>query len=111
MLRLSRISGLAALFLGLGLGTGLWPSAAGESPPDQVTTDTLAYCHTLSARLDQLKTGSAYTPPEVNSLSVAGKDMCERGIVRGGILRLRSAIVLLLHPPPGTVTVPADHMQ
>ncbi len=98
MLRLSRISGLAALFLGLGLGTGLWQSAAGESPPDQVTTDTLAYCHTLAARLDQLKTGSAHTPPEVNNLSVAGKDMCERGIVRGGILRLRSAIVILMHP-------------
>jgi hypothetical protein len=98
MHRLIRISGLAVLLLGSGLSTGMLPSAAGQAPAEKVTTDTLTYCHQLAARLDQLKSSSVNPPAEVNDLGVAGKDMCEHGSVRGGILRLRSAIVILMHP-------------
>ena len=88
------------LLFGLGMGTGLRPSAAGESPAEKVTSDTLTYCRQLSEQLDQLKSTTTNPPEAVIHLSVAGKDMCERGSIRGGILRLRSAIVLMLHGPP-----------
>jgi hypothetical protein len=96
-----RISGLAAVLLASGLSTGMLPSAAGQAPPEKVTSDTLTYCLQLASRLDQLKSSSVNPSEEINHLSVAGKDMCEHGSVRGGILRLRSAIVLLMHPPSG----------
>jgi hypothetical protein len=99
MFRFIRISGLAALLFGVGAGTGLLPSAAGQSPPETVTSDTLTYCRQLSERLDQLRSTSTNPPESVIDLSVAGKDLCERGSIRSGILRLRSAIVLLLHEP------------
>jgi hypothetical protein len=101
MVRLQRISGLVVLLLSLGASTGMLNSAVGESPPDTVTSDTLSYCRSLAVQLDQLKNHSANPPEEVIDLSVAGKDMCERGSVRAGIMRLRSAIVLLLHQPAG----------
>jgi hypothetical protein len=101
MLRTARIVGLAALILALGAGSGLLPSVAGESPPEKVTTDTLAYCRQLAARVNQLEGDTAHPPVAVAELSAAGTGMCEHGSVRGGILRLRSAIVLLLHGPSG----------
>jgi hypothetical protein len=99
MARIVRIVGLAALLLAFGAGSGLLPSVAGESPPEKVTTDTLAYCRQLAARVNQLEGGTPSPPVAVTELSTAGTDMCERGSVRGGIMRLRSAIVLLLHGP------------
>jgi hypothetical protein len=99
MHRMIRISGLAAILLASGIGTGMLPSAAGQAPPEKVTSDTLTYCLQLASRLDQLKSSSVNPPEEINNLGVAGKDMCERGSVRGGILRLRSAIVQLMHTP------------
>jgi hypothetical protein len=86
------------LLVGLGAGTGMLTPAAGESPPEKVTSDTLTYCRHLALQLDQLKSASSNPPQTVNDLYIAGKDMCESGSIRGGILRLRSAIVLLLHP-------------
>jgi hypothetical protein len=101
MRRLLCISGVSVLLLGLGAGTGMLRSVAGESPPETVTSDTLAYCRQLADRVDQLKSASPHPPQSVNELTIAGKDMCEQGIIRGGILRLRSALVLLLHPQGG----------
>ncbi len=99
MARPLRILGVSAMLLALGIGSGLLHSAAGESPHEKVTSDTLSYCRQLAARVSQLESGSANPPLAVTELSVAGKDMCERGSVRAGILRLRSAIVLMMHNP------------
>jgi hypothetical protein len=110
MVRAIHISGVALVLLSLNAGTGLMPSAAGESP-EQVTTDTLTYCRQLAARVDQLESGGAKPPEAAVNLSVAGKDMCERGGIRGGIMRLRSAIVLLLHPPPATGGLGTDRTE
>ncbi len=101
MLRCMRIAGLAFVLICLGVGTGMFNSVAGESTPETVTSDTLTYCRHLALQLDQLKSASSNPPQSVNDLYVAGKDMCESGSIRGGILRLRSAIVMLLHPSSG----------
>jgi hypothetical protein len=103
MLRLMRILGLAVMLAGLGLGSGMFSSIAGESTPETVTSDTLTYCRQLALQIDQLKSASSNPPQTVNELYVAGKDMCESGSIRGGILRLRSAIVMLLHPGDATL--------
>jgi hypothetical protein len=100
MVRWIRTLALAVVLVGLGVGSGLFSSVAGESTPETVTSDTLSYCRHLALQLDQLKSANSNPPQTVNELYVAGKDMCESGSIRGGILRLRSAIVMLLHPPP-----------
>jgi hypothetical protein len=105
MIRPIRIAGIAVILVCLGAGTGLFRSVAGESTPETVTSDTLTYCRHLALQLDQLKSSSSNPPQSVNDLYVAGKDMCESGSIRGGILRLRSAIVMLLHPQAGDKTV------
>jgi len=110
MVRLMQISAIAVLLLGLNGGSGLRPSAAGEAP-EQVTTDTLDYCHALAARVDQLTSAGPRPPQSVAELSAAGKDMCARGVIRGGIMRLRSAIVLLLHPPPANGPATVGHTE
>jgi hypothetical protein len=45
----------------------------------------------------------AETPPpeEVTSLSSEGQRMCDQGKTRGGILRLRRALLLMTHQGPG----------
>ena len=95
------ISVVVALLFGLAVGTPVLRSVAGEATPELITTDTLAYCHQLSARVDQLASTADKPPATVYDLAVAGRDMCEHGAIRGGILRLRSAIVQLLHPSDG----------
>ncbi len=107
MLRAIHISSIALVLLAVNAGAGLLPSAAGESP-EQVTTDTLTYCRKLAARVDQLESGGTKPSEAAVHLSVAGKDMCEHGGIRGGIMRLRSAIVLLLHPPAAGDTLQTD---
>ncbi len=110
MLRAIHISGIALLLLAVDAGAGMMPSAAGEAP-EQVTTDTLSYCRQLAARVDQLESGDAKPPAAAVNLSAAGKDMCAHGGIRGGIMRLRSAIVLLLHPPAGNDAMRPDRTE
>jgi hypothetical protein len=101
MSRWIRTCGLAVILSGFGAGLGTLSPAVGESPPpEQVTSDTPAYCQQLAQRLDRLRNGVANPPQAVNDLSAEGKHMCDQGLTRGGILRLRSAIVLLLHHSP-----------
>ncbi len=71
-------------------------SAGDESIPAVVTTDTPEYCQKLFDRISQVIHTSAAPPPvEVASLSTEGERMCNDGLTRGGILRLRRALLLL----------------
>ncbi len=71
-------------------------SAAGDSPPSVVTTDTPEYCQSLIDRIaQQILVAPAPPPMEVASLSNEGKRMCNDGLTRGGILRLRRALMIL----------------
>ena len=70
-------------------GTGA--SGTGAGHPLVVTSDTSAYCRTLSAALDS----RAPLPREVRELKAQGEGMCDQGQVRGGISQLRRALLVL----------------
>jgi hypothetical protein len=85
-----------AVPLSVGLGLAVMPlPAVGQSTPDLVTTDTPQYCLQLLDRVSELVRVSAHPPQEVTSLSTEGQRMCDQGQTRGGIMRLRRALVLL----------------
>lgn len=69
--------------------------AAGEDVPAQVTTDTPAYCLELLDRVSEMVRARSHPPEEVAELSADGERMCDQGKTRGGIMRLRRALVLL----------------
>ncbi len=66
---------------------------ADEPPSFALTTDTPAYC----AQLVRQVTDRHSALPDVQRLLAEGRELCDRGKVRGGIRRLRHALVLLHH--------------
>jgi hypothetical protein len=90
--------------VGLGLllvSSGMVGTAGGDSLPVVVTTDTPEYCQKLFDRVGQaIQAATAPPPVEVASLSNEGEHMCNTGLTRGGILRLRRALMLLEQTPP-----------
>ena len=71
---------------------------ASQSPPQQVTTDTPEYCLQLLDRVSEMVRVAGSPPPqEVAFLSSEGQRMCDQGQTRGGILRLRRALLLMMH--------------
>jgi hypothetical protein len=69
---------------------------AGQQPlPMVVTTDTDAYCETLSRQIDEY---GRDLPRMVAELRAQGLRLCAGGQVRGGINRLRRALVVLREP-------------
>jgi hypothetical protein len=89
--------GAAAVWL------GAMPLAS-QSPPQQVISDTPEYClHLLDRVSEMLHVAGSPPPQEVAFLSSEGRRMCDQGQTRGGILRLRRALLLMMHqsePPP-----------
>jgi hypothetical protein len=76
--------------------------AAGAAHADDpqsfaLTTDTPQYC----AQLAKQVTDRHSTMPDVVRLLADGTDMCGRGQIRGGIRRLRRALVVLHHHKTG----------
>lgn len=63
---------------------------------DPVTSDSADYCAQLRLLVEAM-TRQAVPPPraDVQLLSEEGRLMCENGLVRGGITRLRRALVIL----------------
>jgi hypothetical protein len=100
MFRKARTTSLAGAAALLGLGgvlLGAMP-VVGQSPPQRVTSDTPEYCMRLQDRVSELvRLASAPPPREVTSLSSEGQRMCDHGQTRGGILRLRRALMMMLH--------------
>jgi len=85
-----------SLGLGLLLLNGGAAAAGADSAPSVVTTDTPEYCQKLSDRIGQeIQTATGPPPVEVASLSTEGRRMCHDGLTRGGILRLRRALLIL----------------
>lgn len=69
---------------------------AGQGTPAQVTTDTPQYClHLLDEVSAQVRISAAPPLDAVTRLSSEGQRMCDQGQTRGGIMRLRRALVLL----------------
>lgn len=67
----------------------------------RVTTDTPDYCNQLysQASAEARKTPVALAA-EVDTLVARGQQMCRAGQIRGGIIRLRRALMLMHLPPP-----------
>jgi hypothetical protein len=74
-------------------------SAQGERVPGapvEVTSDTREYCLKLLDRVsDMVRLSAAPIPPEITMLSTKGEKLCDNGQLRGGILRLRRALVMM----------------
>jgi hypothetical protein len=96
-----RVLGFSGLLLALA-----YPASAGgpavvqvwpiQSSPMEVTTDTAEYCQHLLHRIRSLvRVATAPVPHDVADLTSEGKQMCDNGQTRGGIMRLRSALMLM----------------
>jgi hypothetical protein len=89
-----------ALVLTLPLALGP-PAALSQSPPQapppplRVTTDTPEYCDTLAGRIAAERQAHPRPMPEVQQLAQEGQHMCDTGLVRAGLLRLRRAWLML----------------
>lgn len=112
-LRLTAVRGLLAVPMLLASGTMVsrgQPASppgppAGATGPMRVTTDTPEYCVELSERVIHAERAApaagamtAPAPPhqtEVDQLAAEGQHMCAVGLIRGGLLRLRRALMLL----------------
>ncbi len=78
----------------VGLSFGSADAAAFDAADDHamvVTTDTDAYCRSLSSEL----ASHVPLPRDVSDLKRQGDGLCRHGEVRGGIARLRRALVVL----------------
>jgi hypothetical protein len=92
---------IACLLVALGTwfaisGRRLAAQQTHDSAPLEVTTDTPEYCLYLQDRVQNLvRLASSPPPREATQLSTEGQRMCEHGQTRGGIKRLRRALMLM----------------
>jgi hypothetical protein len=85
----------AALWLFLGLLPASGQGLPAESDRMRVMSDTPEYCWHLANEVAAAQRETRNLPPDVRFLAVEGQRMCDRGLIRGGILRLRRALLLL----------------
>ena len=69
---------------------------ADETQSFALTSDTPAYCTQLARQVADRRSPVL----DVQRLLAEGRDMCDRGQIRGGIRRLRHALILLHHKVP-----------
>ena len=67
------------------------PRLHAQSPALAVTTDTPEYCEHMTARVETCPDLTV----EMRRLLDEGRHLCGRGEVRGGIMRLRRAMLLI----------------
>jgi hypothetical protein len=72
------------------------PAHADEPQSFAVTTDTPQYCTQLAKQVSDRHS----LIPDVQRLLETGTDMCAKGEIRGGIRRLRHALIILHHHRP-----------
>ena len=73
--------------------------AVAEEMPPGITTDSPTYCLLLYERVESLRLAAAVAPPpEISELSAEGRQMCDKGLIKGGTMRLRRALTILMHP-------------
>lgn len=87
---------VVTLLLALGSAAALSQAPpTAPSGPLQVTTDTPEYCNNLAGRIAAEQRTHPTPVPEVQTLAEEGQHMCEIGLIRGGLARLRRALLLL----------------
>lgn len=91
-----RIGGLAVGTAAFLAGMTLSGGVPAQPAPMPLLTDTAQYCAQLSVEVEaERKALISPAPPEVEQLAQEGRRLCALGEIRGGIVRLRRAIVLL----------------
>jgi len=86
-------AGAATLLL---VGLVVVTDAPAQTAPMPVLTDTPQYCVELSAEVEEERQALVSpAPAEVEELAEEGRQLCAMGETRGGIDRLRRAMVLL----------------
>ena len=63
----------------------------------RLLNDTPEYCDELLDDIASMRTQVAYVPPSVETLTAEGSRLCQIGHYRPGIMRLRTALMLLRH--------------
>jgi hypothetical protein len=67
-----------------------------QTNPMEVTSDTPEYCLHLLDRVSELvRLATAPVPRDVTDLSTEGHRMCAHGQTRSGIMRLRTALMIM----------------
>ncbi len=66
------------------------PGPAWAEDPMPVTSDTAVYCLDLAQRMDE----AGAMPPQMRVLWEKGRDLCTHGHIRGGLMRLRRAMMI-----------------
>jgi hypothetical protein len=67
-----------------------------QSDPMEITSDTPAYCLHLLDRVSNLvRLAATPVPRDVTDLATEGQRMCAIGQTRSGIMRLRSAVMIM----------------
>jgi hypothetical protein len=85
--------GILVLWLGLWLPGGVLSAA---DDPTRVITDTPDYCRQLRLMVEEVVRRAAIPPPgRATLLAEQGGQMCDQGIIKGGIVRLRRALIML----------------
>jgi hypothetical protein len=83
----------------LGLGGATARSQTAPPPPTgvdvRVTTDTPEYCDTLAERVARAEQARPNAPRQAEELAEEGHHMCASGLIRGGLVRLRRALLML----------------
>ncbi|HTU52858.1 MAG TPA: hypothetical protein VMF62_02690 [Acetobacteraceae bacterium] len=88
--------GAATLFIPLAIGIDSQAQTPAQIPAMPLLTDTPQYCVELSNEVEEDRQALVSpAPPEVEQLAEEGRRLCALGEVRGGIARLRRAVVLL----------------
>jgi hypothetical protein len=97
LVRTTGIAGLTTTGLGMLLVATVPSARPYQSPPAVVTTDTVAYCRELSEKFAEL-IRVAPRPPEdeVLSMGTDGRHLCQEGKIRGGLLRLRRGVLVMM---------------
>jgi hypothetical protein len=85
--------GASLLISGMPVAAQVGPKG---QPPMEVTTDTPEYCQKLLTRITELiRLAAAPVPHEASDLTMEGRRMCDHGQTRSGIMRLRSALMIM----------------
>ncbi len=71
------------------------PATATSAGDARVTTDTAEYCDALAERVIRAEKGSPDAAREAGQLAEEGHHMCAAGLIRGGLVRLRRALLML----------------
>jgi hypothetical protein len=96
LVKASRILIALAALAPMTAETGAGQDKIVPSNPMEITSDTPEYClHLLDRVSDLVRLAERPVPREVTDLTTEGHRMCADGQTRSGIMRLRSALLIM----------------